>query len=163
MVVPASRKPGLEMTSKTIPQRMATSAAMICPASLIQGLSVRMSSSAPITAMMTAPSSRPMTVVDMLTTSSDDTTKPKKIASPPMRGIGWMLMRRSLGSSMAPTFSANRLTWGVIRKQSTKAAIGPSSIFQIGTEACIISLRTQNHPGSGTHSEIPPPGLRRSG
>ena len=116
MVASPSRKPGFEMTSKTMPQRIATRAARNCPPSLIQGFRQRISSSAPMTAMITAPRSRPITCMDMLTKSRTDSTKPVKMASPPMRGIGWSWTRRaSLGTSIAPTFSAKRLTGGVMR------------------------------------------------
>ena len=105
----------LEMASTTMPKRIAIPAASICPASLIQALSVTISSSAPMTAMTIVPRSRPMTCVDISTNSSSDRTKPRKIASPPMRGIGLECMRRSSrGTSIAPTASAKRLTGGVI-------------------------------------------------
>ena len=77
-----------------------------------------------VTAMITAPSSMPMTGVDMFTNSSTDSTKPMKMARPPIRGMGWSWTRRpSFGTSMAPTCSAKRLTGGVIRKATRKAVI----------------------------------------
>ena len=75
-----------------------------------------MSSTAPITAMITAPTSRPITWVDMFTNSSRLITKPRKMAMPPIRGMGWSWTRRSsLGTSMAPTRLAKSFTGGVIR------------------------------------------------
>ena len=69
-----------------------------------------------MTAMITAPRSSPITCMDILTKSRTDSTKPVKMARPPIRGIGWLWTRRpSFGMSIAPTFSANRLTGGVMK------------------------------------------------
>ena len=104
------------MASNTRPERMATMAASSWAASLAQGLRLTMSSTAPIIAMITAPTRRPMTWVDMFTKSSRLITKPRKMANPPMRGMGWSwTLLPSLGTSIAPTFSANSFTGGVMR------------------------------------------------
>ena len=56
-IVPISdMKLGFETAVKIMPQRIATSAAMICMDSFIHGRRLTMSSTAPITAMMSAPS-----------------------------------------------------------------------------------------------------------
>ena len=48
--------------------------------------------------------------------------KPRKMARPPMRGMGWSCTRRaSPGTSTAPTITASRLTIGVSAKLTTNA------------------------------------------
>ena len=79
---------GLEMVSKTMPLRMAAKAAKNCPSSLTQGLRETISSTAPMAAIIPAPSSRPSTWESRSTKSSTDSTKPRKIARPPIRGMG---------------------------------------------------------------------------
>ena len=130
MVVCSENAFGFDIASKTMPQRIATTAATICPASLTHALRLTISSIAPMTTIISAPSRMPSTGVDTSTNMSSDSTKPMKMASPPMRGIGWSCTRRSsFGISIAPTFSAKRLTGGVIMNDTAAAnAIASSSL-----------------------------------
>jgi len=49
--------------------------------------------------------------------------KPKKMASPPIRGMGWLCIRRlSRGTSTAPILKARERTTGVVIKATTAAA-----------------------------------------
>ncbi len=110
-----------------------------------------MSSRAPKTAIVTQPSSRPITCRSISTNRITDSTKPQKMARPPMRGIGWSLMRRSFGTSMASTFTAKRRTGGVRQKQVMNATSGPASSFHTGKdrETFILSLRFEQNQKSG--------------
>ena len=118
MVPISDLKFGFDTAVNMMPQRIATSAAMICIENFIHGLRLTISSTAPMTAIISAPSRRPITCVVKLTNSSADMTKPINIATPPMRGIGWSCTRRpSLGTSIAPTFSAKPFTGGVIKNE----------------------------------------------
>ena len=83
-----------------------------------------------MTAMMTEPTRSPSTFVDIGTKNISESTKPMNIASPPMRGMGWSCTRRlSLGTSIAPTFSAKRLTGGVMTYATSSDTANASSIF----------------------------------
>ena len=58
--------------------------------------------------------------------------KPKKMARPPIRGMGWSCIRRvSLGTSTAPTFTDSAFTSGVEAKDTTAASPSASSTDQI--------------------------------
>lgn len=47
--------------------------------------------------------------------------KPKKMASPPIRGIGWScILRPSFGISTAPTRKASDFTTGVAIRDTTR-------------------------------------------
>ena len=69
-------------------------AAMICARNFVPGLSETTSSIAPVATMMIAPSRMPRTSVVMSAKSSTLSRNPKKMASPPIRGIGWSWMCR---------------------------------------------------------------------
>ena len=122
-IVPMSdMKFGFDTAVNIIPQRIATSAAIIWMDSFIHGRRFTMSSTAPIAAIISAPSIRPSTCVVKLTKSIIATTKPMNIASPPMRGMGWSCTRRpSRGTSIAPTRSAKPFTGGVMKYETIKA------------------------------------------
>ena len=78
----------------------------------------------PSTTMMTAPSSIPWSCRVRSAKTSTARVKPRKIASPPIRGMGWSCIRRpSLGTSTAPTFCAKDLTTGVATKEMSSAVI----------------------------------------
>ena len=81
--------------------------------------------------MITAPSSIPFLSVSSGTISSMAATKPKKMASPPIRGMGWWCIRRSsLGTSTAPTFTDSAFTSGVEAKDTPAASPSASSTVQ---------------------------------
>ena len=112
---------GFISTSMTTPWATATMAAMIWMMSLTQARSEMMSSIAPQATMRTAPSRMPRTWRVMSTKRTTLRMKPRKMARPPMRGMGWSWTRRaSLGTSMAPTFCAKVLTMGVEAKLTAK-------------------------------------------
>ena len=79
---------GLRNTSMTTPWATATMAAATCTASFIQALRETTSSMAPQATISTAPSSMPRTGREMSTNSSTLMRKPRKMAIPPMRGMG---------------------------------------------------------------------------
>ena len=73
--------------------------------------------------MITAPSSMPRYCLDRGRKTSTLSRKPKKMARPPMRGMGWLCIRRpSLGTSTAPTRKARERTTGVEIRATTAAA-----------------------------------------
>ena len=118
------------MASKTTPQRITTSAATICTLSFTHALRFTMSSTAPIPTMMVAPMSMPMILVSISEKMRMEARKPMNIASPPMRGMGWLCTRRSsLGTSIAPIVSANFFTCGVITSEITNDRAAASTIF----------------------------------
>ncbi len=91
-----------------------------------------MSSSTPSTTMITAPSSIPFFSAFSGTNTSTAARKPKKMASPPMRGMGWSCIRRpSLGTSTAPNFTDSTFTTGVAAQDTTAAATNASSTYQM--------------------------------
>ena len=72
--------------------------------------------------MITPPSSMPRMGVSRGTKMMALRIKPKKMARPPMRGMGWLCMRRlSLGTSTAPMRKARERTTGVVIKATTAA------------------------------------------
>ena len=72
--------------------------------------------------MTTAPSSIPRRGRVKGRNTSTLSRKPKKMASPPMRGMGWSCIRRpSLGTSTAPTRKARARTTGVVIRATTAA------------------------------------------
>ena len=72
--------------------------------------------------MMTAPSSIPRIWAFKSKKSRTLSRKPRKMASPPMRGMGWSCMRRpSLGTSTALTRMARFFTTGVATRATTRA------------------------------------------
>ena len=87
-----------------------------------------MSSKMPSTTMMTAPSSIPCLGWSRGMSSSTLMINPRKIARPPIRGIGWSCIRRpSRGTSMAPTLTDSAFTSGVVAKDTTPASTSASS------------------------------------
>ena len=89
--------------STTTPCDTAMSATPICASSLIQALMEMQSSMTPTTTMMRPPSQMETSSGVISQNTSVATTKPAKIARPPMRGVGFLCMRRlSFGTSMAP-------------------------------------------------------------
>ena len=76
------------------PKKGGIEAATTWPASLRPGLSTRKSSIAPTTVATAAPSSTPRVSRPSSRNASAGTKMPKKIASPPSRGIGLTFSRR---------------------------------------------------------------------
>ena len=100
-------------------------AATNCPASFTGGESPRKSSTAPTTVATAAPSSTPRLSPERSRNASAGTRIPRKIASPPRRGIGRRLMRRESGRSTAPSRRAMPPTAGVRSTTMTKASPAP--------------------------------------
>ena len=72
--------------------------------------------------MTTAPSSMPRSWVVRGRKSSTLRMKPKKMASPPILGMGWSCIRRlSRGTSTAPILKARERTTGVAIRATTAA------------------------------------------
>ena len=112
---------GFMRTSMTTPWATATTAATIWTMSFTQARSEMMSSMAPQATMRTAPSRMPRTWRVMSAKRTTLRMKPRKMARPPMRGMGWSWTRRaSFGTSIAPTFWAKVLTMGVEAKLTAK-------------------------------------------
>ncbi len=95
------------------------------PASFTDGESPRKSSTAPTTVAIAAPSSTPLLSPERSRNASAGTRIPRKIASPPSRGIGRRLMRRASGRSTAPSMRAMPPTAGVRRTTMTNATSAP--------------------------------------
>ena len=100
-------------------------AATSCPASFTDGESPRKSSTAPTTVAMAAPSRTPRLSPERSRNASAGTRIPRKIASPPRRGIGRRLMRRASGRSTAPSIRAMPPTAGVRSTTMTNAMTAP--------------------------------------
>ena len=81
-------------------------AATNCPTSFTDGESPRKSSTAPTTVATAAPSSTPRLSPERSRNASAGTRIPRKIASPPSRGIGRRLILRASGRSTAPSIRA---------------------------------------------------------
>mgnify|MGYP006932164795 CR=1 FL=1 len=97
-------------------------AARIWIRNFVHARSETMSSITPVMTMMIDPMRMPRTSCVMSANRSVETMKPRKMARPPMRGMGWSCTRRaSPGTSTAPTFTASRLTNGVRAMLTTKA------------------------------------------
>ena len=84
--------------------------------------------------MITAPSSIPRRGASRGTKIRALRIKPKKMASPPIRGMGWLCIRRlSRGISTAPTRKARVRTTGVVIK-ATMAAVSRAAATAPMTE-----------------------------
>ena len=71
---------------------------------------------------MIAPSRMPCICRSISAKTSTESKNARKMARPPIRGIGTLCMRRlSFGTSIAPTLYANVLTSGVEAKDTTAA------------------------------------------
>ena len=93
----------------------------------------------PSTTIITAPSSIPFRSVSSGTISSMAATNPKKMASPPIRGMGWSCIRRpSLGTSTAPTFTDSAFTSGVEAKDTAAASASASSTVHTSCSVMIL-------------------------
>ena len=113
---------GFDTTLMTTPCSTAMTAARIWIRNFVHARREMMSSITPVMTMMIDPSRMPRTSCVMSTNRSIDTMKPRKMARPPMRGMGWSCTRRaSPGTSMAPSFCARILTTGVSAKLTTNA------------------------------------------
>ena len=67
--------------------------------------------------------------------------KPRKIANPPIRGMGWLCIRRlSLGTSTAPTIWAMDFTTGVAMKEISRAATSAAAIRAMAGNSIVILL-----------------------
>ena len=89
--------------------------------------------------MMTAPSRMPRISRSISGYAKISTLarNARKIARPPMRGMGWWCIRRlSVGTSIAPTFCASRFTSGVTAKESTAAlrSASPTRRIKFGSK-----------------------------
>ena len=107
------------------PDAQAIAAAAICPASFGRGSSPRKSSIAPTTHATAAPSRIPRISRSSDRNASDGTRIPRKIASPPSRGIGRLFSLRSPGRSTTPSRRAIPPTAGVSRTTTPKAISAP--------------------------------------
>ena len=81
---------GFDTTLMITPDKTAMTAATICTQNLSQAFRFITSSIAPTTTMRMAPSRMPRTCGVMFANSSTDSRKPRNIARPPMRGMGWL-------------------------------------------------------------------------
>ena len=116
-----------------IPRTTGMAAATNCPINLSQGLSAKISSKMPSITMSAAPhhsgrncKRKVSTEISLETTA--ETVKPKKMASPPIKGIGFLCMRRlSLGTSTALIRNANFFTRGVVAN-AVKNAVSSARI-----------------------------------
>ena len=107
------------------PNAVGIAAASTCPASFGTGASPRKSSIAPTTQATAAPSRIPRISPERSRNASDGTRIPMKIASPPSRGIGRRLSRRSSGLSTTPRRRAMPPTAGVRRTTISRAIAAP--------------------------------------
>ena len=113
---------GLLKNSMTTPWATAIIAAAIWTSSFIHARRLTTSSIAPQATISTAPSRMPRTWRVISTKSTTLKRKPRNMARPPMRGIGWSWTRRlPSGTSMAPIFCAKALTTGVAAKPDCKS------------------------------------------
>ena len=120
---------GLETNWMVQPCHAATPAAAIWTSSFGRALSAMISSSTPRITIMTAPSRMPCICRSMSAKTSTDSKNARKIARPPIRGIGTLCMRRlSFGTSIAPTLQASALTIGVDANDTAAATAIASSI-----------------------------------
>ena len=121
---------GFETTFMMTPDSTAMTAATICTQNFSHALRFITSSMAPTTTMSIAPSRMPRTCGVMLAKSRTESRKPRKMASPPMRGIGWLWICLFLsGTSIAPTCFAKERTTGVATKDITKATARANIMF----------------------------------
>ena len=130
---------GLDSTSMRLPAMTAIRAAATCTKNF--GLAGRayLSSSMPSTTIITAPSNIPCFSVFNGTNSRMAVIKPKKIASPPIRGMGWScILRPSLGTSTAPTFTDSAFTNGVAARDTAAASPNASNTVQMSWDAMIL-------------------------
>ena len=82
--------------------------------------------------MMAAPSSIPRIWPFRSMNTSTLSRKPKKMARPPIRGMGWSCIRRpSLGTSTAPMRTARSFTTGVVIRATTRATIRAAATMPI--------------------------------
>ena len=102
-------------------ERAGIAAAATWPASFGSGASPRKSSTAPTTHATAAPSRMPRISPERSRNASDGTRIPRKIASPPSRGIGRRLSRRASGWSTTPSSRAMPPTAGVSRTTIAEA------------------------------------------
>ena len=127
--IPAGRstapKNGSVKWSIQTPKAVGIAAAITCPASFGIGSSPRKSSTAPTTHATAAPSRMPRISPERSRNASDGTMIPRKIASPPRRGIGRRLTRRSSGRSTTPSMRAMPPTAGVSRTTMPNAIRAP--------------------------------------
>ena len=79
--------------------------------------------------IMMEPSRMPCICRSMSAKTRTESKNAKKIARPPMRGMGTLCMRRlSLGTSIAPTLQASALTIGVDANDTAAATSIASSM-----------------------------------
>ena len=115
MTLPSRNTFGCIMKWITTPCRIAISAATSCANSFTQAFREIISSRMPVATIRISPSRMPRTSCVISTKSRTDKRNPRKIARPPMRGMGWSCtLRASRGTSIAPTFVANAFTIGVV-------------------------------------------------
>ena len=98
--------------------------------------------------MITDPNRMPLSSSSSGQNSSKLMIKPRKIARPPIRGIGTLCIRRaSLGTSMAPTRQAKDLTIGVARKLTISATASASTMVAIIVNSFNIRFYPPNDGG----------------
>ena len=120
---------GFEMNWILQPCQTATPAAAICTNSFGSALSAMISSSTPRITIMIAPSRMPCICRSIFAKTSTESKNARKMARPPIRGIGTLCMRRlSFGTSIAPTLHASVLTSGVAANETAAATSIASSI-----------------------------------
>ena len=107
------------------PNAVGIAAARTWPASFGTGARPRKSSIAPTTQATAAPSRIPRISLERSRNARDGTRIPMKIASPPSRGIGRRLRRRSSGVSTTPRSRAMPPTAGVRRTTIRRAIAAP--------------------------------------
>ena len=107
------------------PNAVGIAAASTWPASFTTGERPRKSSTAPTTQATAAPSRMPRISPERSRNASDGTRMPRKIASPPSRGIGLRLSRRASGLSTTPRMRAMPPTAGVRRMTISSAIAAP--------------------------------------
>ena len=127
-VFSAAKTFGFMMPSIMTPWATAMMAATNWAISLTHQRRLMMSSRIPAATMMMLPIRMPCTGLEISANRTTESRKPRKIAIPPMRGIGWVwILRASPGLSIAPTLCAKDLTIGVEPKATTAATAMASS------------------------------------
>src|SRR6185312_15516399 len=111
--------------STQTPNAQGIAAAATCPPSFGSGASPRKSSTAPTTHATAAPRRIPRISPERSRKASDGTRIPRKIASPPRRGIGRLLSRLASGWSTTPRSRAMPPTAGVSRTTMPNAISAP--------------------------------------